>query len=436
MVYRSHGETAEGAAVAAIHGVGGTVISRTRIDGAGYHALLVDVPEAELVRVRDRAGQGLVAESILHIRPQTVAQINIFEVKEATPFQALPPVAGNPIAAVFDAVPLAGHPQLAARLIIDDIFNLEPLAVGTREHGTAMASAVIHGDLNGAQQSALDRPIYFVNVMYASGVLNQPEQFPNRLPADLFHEALIRLKEGPNATAPEVIIVNVSLGDRNKQFAGRMSGWARVIDYLSHNFGVLFVVSAGNHFIDYETDGIGTADFEALGIPERVRMALRASGNTLSNRRILAPAEAMNALTVGALHSDQHPPPQQLPASTFDVWLDTGLPTVSSALGPGYGGATKPDLLAPGGRHHVRLGPKAGGHRLSPLNLNAGSFGGIRVAVPPGPADVDPQSNWPYTWYKCRGCSLRRGLLFERMRPLRPCTRIFCSFPGHSVHCC
>ena len=197
---------------------------------------------------------------------------------------------GDAICAIFDAVPLAGHPLLDGRLSVEDIFNLEPLAVGQRLHGTAMASAVIHGDLNGQAASSLDRRVYFVNVMYASGLPGQDEQFPNRLPADLFHEAIVRLKEGPDASAPGVIIVNASLGDRNKPFAGHVSGWARVLDYLAFRYGILFVVSAGNQFGDLETPTMGTIEFEAQTSEQRARIALRASGNSMVTRRILAPA--------------------------------------------------------------------------------------------------------------------------------------------------
>jgi hypothetical protein len=390
LVFRAEGDLVEMAAREALRNVRGQVISRTRIDGAGYHALLAQVPAAELARVRARGDQGLVAEeAILSIRPQSVPQLNIFEIQTDVEVAAKAlPTTPESIAAIFDAVPLAGHPLLTDRLNIDDIFNLEPLSVGTRVHGTAMASAVVHGDLNGPALPALDRRIYFVNVMYAPGVLDHPERFPDRLPADMFHEAVVRLKQGSSASAPSVILVNASLGDRNKPFAGRMSGWARVLDYISYRYGVLFVVSAGNQFDDLRTAAVAAGEFEALDALERARIALIASGQTMATRRLLSPPEAINALTVGGLHSDLHPVPGTLPTSIFDIWADTGLCNVSSALGAGYGGATKPDILAPGGRHHVRLIPDGDGHGLRPLGTGANHFGGIRVAAPPSPPNL------------------------------------------------
>jgi hypothetical protein len=197
------------------------------------------------------------------------------------------------------------------------------------------------------------------------------------------------LPRRPPIPAPSVIVINASLGDRNKPFTGRMSGWARVVDHLAHAYGLLFIVSAGNHLEDLVTPDMTTAAFEALEAGQRTRSALRASAAAMGHRRILAPAESMNALTVGALHSDSFAP-GALPASTFDVWHETGLCTISSGLGPGLKNAVKPDVLAPGGRHHVRLLPAGAGHVLRPISQNSPLLGGIVVAAPPGPADVNP----------------------------------------------
>lgn len=388
LVYRHKGDQVEAEALDALQAVNGLLVSRVRIDGAGYHALLVKIPQAELLRVVERGEAGLAgAEPIMHIRPQSVFHLTPFEPQETLlPPPITQPVIDEPIAAIFDAVPLAGHPRLSGHLSVDDPFNLEPLAVGPRSHGTAMASAVLHGDLN-SSVGPLSRTVYFINVMYAPSD-GGPERFPNRLPADIFEEAVLRMKAGSEPTAPAVIIINASLGDKNKPFSGRMSGWARVVDYLSYRYGLLFVISAGNHLDDLECEDVNTTGFEALNADERARLALRLSASAMATRRVLAPAEAMNALTVGALHHDEVPASAS-PSMTFDVWLNTGMCTISSGLGPGYGGSTKPDVLANGGRHYVRLMPAGTGHRLRPLRENAGKFGGILVAAPPSPTDVN-----------------------------------------------
>lgn len=390
LVFRAEALAVEGLAVETVRARGGAVVSRTRIEGARYHALLVDVPSVEVQAILARGYEGIIgSEAVMHVRPQSAVHLTTFEADPRHPGAPAPLPDGAPIAAIFDAVPLALHPQLAGHLSVEDLFGLEGLAVGPRVHGTAMASAVLHGDLLGPQLPDLTRRVHFINMMYAPALIDDEERFPDRLPADLFHEAIVRMKAGVDPSAPGVIIVNASVGDRNKPFAGKMSGWARVIDYLSHAYGVLFIISAGNHGGDLATDDIDIVAFEDLAPAEKAKVALRASGSAMAYRRVLAPAESMNALTVGALHHD-NTPTGALPASTFDVWANTGLSTVSSALGPGHGGAVKPDILAAGGRHHVRLIPKGAGHALRPMGKNAGTFGGILVATPPAPASLNP----------------------------------------------
>jgi hypothetical protein len=390
LVFRRNGDPVEQEARESIQSLGGVVISRSRIEGAGYHALLVDVPTPALSNALNRDPLGLAgSEAILQIRPQSIFElIPLEEVPGPAPSDP-PNVAGDPIAAIFDAVPLSGHPRLAGALSIDDPFDLEPRAVGPRKHGTAMASAVVHGDIHQVWDRPLQRPIHFVNMLYATADPDHPERFPDMLPADMFEQALVRMREGDAPTAPHVIVINASLGDPNKPFAGRISGWARVVDYLSSKYGVLFVISAGNHTDWFETQGMTAGEFESLPVEQRTRVALRASASQIATRRILAPAEAMNAITVGALHADNYIHPHPLPAGTFDIWADTGLCTVSSGLGPGYRGATKPDILAPGGRHPVRLAPQGANHRLHPLP-NPGVFAGIAVAAPPTATSLNP----------------------------------------------
>lgn len=391
LVFRREGDAAEAEARAGILAVGGTVVSRSRITGAGYHALLADLPGPALADVIVRSPKGLAGvEAVLQIRPQSIFQLVPSEEIESLPPSGAPVLDGDPIAAIFDAVPLAEHPRLTGTLSVDDPFDLDRLAVGMRKHGTAMASAVVHGDINAAWDRPLERRVHFVNMLYAVADPTQPERFPDLLPADMFERAILTMRTGNAPTAQHVLIVNASLGDPNKPFAGRLSGWARVVDHLAATYGILFVISAGNHHEALETQNMTAGAFEGLNPAERVRVALRASAAQIARRRVLAPAEAMNAITVGALHSDQFAYSRALPAYHFDVWAETGLCSVSSALGPGYNGATKPEILAPGGRHHVRLLPRGDHHYLQPLTTGAAAFGGIAVAAPPSATSLGP----------------------------------------------
>lgn len=391
LVFRPNGDATETDARAGILAVEGAVISRSRIAGAGYHALLADLPPAALYDIIARSPDGLAGkETILQIRPQSILQLVPSEEVDDLPVGGAPALDGDPIAAIFDAVPLSAHPRLNGTLSIDDPFDLEALAVGARKHGTAMASAVVHGDINAIWDRPLERRVHFVNMLFAPNDPNEPERFPDLLPADMFERAILAMRTGDAPTAQHVLIVNASLGDANKPFAGRLSGWARVVDHLAATYGILFVISAGNHHAPLETENMTAGAFEALTEAERARVALRASAAQMRTRRVLAPAESMNAITVGALHADNFVYPNPLPASNFDIWADTGLCSVSSALGPGHNGATKPEILAPGGRHHVHLWPRGDHHDLRPLTTNATSFGGIAVAAPPSATSLGP----------------------------------------------
>ena len=107
----------------------------------------------------------------------------------------------------------------------------------------------------------------------------RPEGIPeNCLAVDLIHRAVKRLFEGDQGegpVAPQIKIINLSIGDRARQFTQSMSPIARLLDWLSVKYGVLFVVSAGNHPTTIslgvsreEFDSFQTDEFEAATIKQ------------------------------------------------------------------------------------------------------------------------------------------------------------------------
>ena len=86
------------------------------------------------------------------------------------------------------------------------------------------------------------------------------------------------------------------------QFETIVSSWARSLDWLSYLYGVLVVVSAGNHpTLPFEG---GASALATLVGDERILAINKAMESAAGRRRLLSPAEAINVLTVGALHSD------------------------------------------------------------------------------------------------------------------------------------
>lgn len=392
LVYREEQVQAEAAresVIKAVEAAGGRLLHSSRHPQFLSDALLVELPAVQVYPIVQRSETSLAGlDPIMSIGPQASITVSSDE-RTSEPAAAprdLPD--REPIAGLFDAVPLLQHAHLRGRMQFDDPANLDSRSVGLRVHGTAMASLVIHGDLSSPEPS-ISRPLYVRPVMYARTPGSDEEVFPNdRLLVDDFYDAVVRMKagiEGMPPSAPSVLVVNVSLGDNRRRFAGRLSRWARAIDDLSWRYGLLFVVSAGN------LDSAGLDDVAIEGFPDpqqfstassdaRQTAILRGLAASIRDRTLLAPADSINALTVGAVNRDRAAPgsagnPGILPFAAANTF-----PNLSSAPGPGYGRSIKPDILLAGGQELVL--PTLGGTGVSvrPLKLNK-PFG-LKAASP------------------------------------------------------
>lgn len=397
LVFRRATETAQVAIAtvrAAITEAGGQVVSEARHVDFDYHALLIDLPRDEVARIaalQDNSLAGL--DPVLSIMPQS--RSTTIEPGEGEQADALeqPELNEQPVVAIFDAVPLQSHPWIASWLSVSDPLDLEALAVGPRVHGTAIASIVVHGDRNVVSQP-IGRKLYFRAVMYAPApdpFGNSRERFvDDRLVIDLMVEA-VRTMRGEGHS--QIVVVNLSLGDPNKQYNGRVSAWARAIDYLSFRYGVLFIISSGNVGRSLQLDDYQHADnFRASTDALRKSALLRALDVVKADRRLLAPAESVNALSVGAWHRDSLDA-LPLPNGRYVGFPECDMPNVSSALGHGHKSAVKPDVLFPGGREHLILAPANQPVNVSP-NARGTRFGGIRVAAPSLPGQAQDYSAW------------------------------------------
>ncbi len=383
LVFRANDEiaqTADNKVVATINGEGGRILSRCRIGEIAYHALLVTLPVEAVRRVIERSARGISGlDSVMHIRPQSVASdVDTGEATLSAEVPALPSVEKSPILAILDGVPVSEHPLLRGRLNVDDQFQLEPRAlVEERTHGTAMASLILHGDRN-LSEPPVGRRVHFIPV------LGSRDQFPdNRLIVDLIYQAVLAMREGPNATAPNVILINLSLGNVRKPFHGRLSPWARLLDRLAHRFGILFLVSSGNHLLPFEIPSIASmGDFEAASPADRAQYTLNALAQLIRARRLLSPSETVNGITVGAANIDAVQDAERRDArGRVDPYFPLQMANPSSALGPGFANSVKPDILMPGSREHLSM--VASGGILSVRPSNAARPHGLKVAAPP-----------------------------------------------------
>lgn len=376
------GTISEATVTAAIVQSGGRVLSRSRLDDIAYHAILAELPVAAIRMVVERAPVGLAGvEPIMHIRPQSVVtEIGANDLMPAAPAPVMGPVTADPILALLDGVPVAGHPLLQPYLSIEDHFGLEPGAlVAQRYHGSAMASLIIHGDRN-KPEPPLPRQVHCIPV------LGDNDRFPpDRLIIDLIYQAVIRMRAGNQPSAPHVIIINISLGNVRRPFYGQLSPWARLLDRLAYRFGILFLVSAGNITTQFPVAAFANrVAFEDANADQRARGVINAVAAVVADRRLLSPSETINGLTIGARNLDWVPTAERaLARVNVNPYSELNIANPSSALGPGFAGSVKPDILMPGAREHLRVVASAQTITVAPAGASRGA--GLKVAAPPRP---------------------------------------------------
>ena len=333
---------------------GGRVVNRAKIEEIGYHALLAELPRQQVetvVRQGPQAIRLLMSEDVMFVSPFEPMSVKAAPSVPGSEF-SFPPVAlkdNKPRIALLDGVPFQNHDALAGRLSIDDPDDFEsgyPLAA--RSHGTAMASLIIHGDLS-VPEIPLDRKVYVRPIMRHEELPS--DQYvervsPDTLFVDLLHRAVRRILIGESSrppVAPSVRIINLSIGDRGRPLVRRMSPIGRLVDWLALEYNVLFIISAGNHVDPISIPAEGASDRESARVA-----ALQAVHASQIVRGILPPGDAMNAVTVGAVHADGSPDPDE----SSNVWdlSRQGEPALYSATGPGVDRMIKPDIYHVGGR--------------------------------------------------------------------------------------
>ena len=374
----------------------GRILSRASIPEIAYEAALVELPAAEVRRLANRDDSPIaICDAVMFIRPQSIAQfpIAVDALGAGGTVEPAPTVGGTPISALFDGVPVLGHRLLDGRVRFDDPDDLEAISVvAERRHGTEMASLILHGDRNVAGPS-LQRPLYVRPVLYAPGGGVPERTQPDRLLIDTIYRAVLRMRTGDpegEAAAPEVFLVNLSLGDQNRPFTGPMSPWGRLLDHLADRFGILFLVSAGNVTDPLPVPAFsGLTDLEQASPADRERAVFEALARQQSRRTLLSPAEALNVITVGAWHEDavdaaSHPSLVFAPYEEDDPG-----PNVTSALGLGHRKAIKPDIFMPGGRE--LFSPVTGGAGLRVRPAKPGRFFGLKAAIPDADGRLDQE---------------------------------------------
>ena len=372
---------------------GGKIIKRFTMPEIRYDSALVEISPKSVQEIIDKQDSSLsMLDEVMTLTTEATVRaphdhdeenVESIEPDDSSKYQE------SPIAALIDGVPMAEHNWLKDRLIVDDPDNFSDRygSASEQQHGTSMASIILHGDLNNpTPQIKSPRRLYVRPITQPYPSIDGTEE---RTPVDesaidLVRRAFARMfgddnPEGP--AAPTVRIVNISLGDATRPFESVMSPWARLIDYLAWRYKVLIVVSAGNRLNSMQIASVQErSDLENMDEADRENAVIESVLRNKMYRRLLAPSEGLNCLTIGAAHSDM------LEGRTVGMWIvdpyeSSTLPNLSSAQGLGYRRSVKPEILMPGGREHIMVSPSDSPVLVTPFSKHS-RLCGIGSAAP------------------------------------------------------
>lgn len=236
-----------------------------------------------------------------------------------------------PIIGVIDSG-INSHPFLTAA-IVGSIGA--PASLGTADewgHGTRVAGVAVFGDMRGQLGEGLLEPgakICSAKVINASGNFDDKTLVPNQM-----REAIGRLRSDFGCR-----IFVIALADTKSVYRGKKLGaWSATLDGLARDLDVLIVVAAGNR--NPRFGGVveeAVTQYPAYLLEEE--------------NRFYEPAGAINVLTVGAIaHGEGIGPDSTENLYMRPITLESQ-PSPFTRIGPGVGGAIKPDLIDVGGTY-------------------------------------------------------------------------------------
>lgn len=245
---------------------------------------------------------------------------------------------------VLDSGLATGHPLLEAAVRDAQSFLPGEGSHDENGHGTHVAGLALYGDFERSLRSGMFVPTLR---LFSGRILDKDNENTTGFVENHIKEAVRYFKEEHNCR-----VFNLSFGDANKPFlGGHLKGLSVTLDTLSRELGVLFVVSAGNHRICEDSpDGLAWRENYPRYLLEEAW-------------RIIEPAPALNALTVGSLarHNQTYNSqrysldPSEVPIAQPDQ------PSPFTRGGYSVDGAIKPELVAHGGNWAINT---RAGHSL------------------------------------------------------------------------
>lgn len=345
-----------------INELGGNVIDSCSIGDINYCGLLVELPPEQVSIILENPNINLVkCDSIMFFRPsgQMVAgnESELISEQYETPTPFVPD--GDPIVGILDGLPIENHSLLTNRILIDDPDEWAQFyQVSERKHGTAIASAIIHGDLNIQNPQSLNAAVYIRPIMKPYSIRNGKQEFipDDILMVDLIHRAIKRIFEGEGTgqpIAPSIRIINFSIGDPTRLFDQIVSPLGRLLDWLSYKYNVLFIISSGNHPTEL-TATMREEEFNNLGNDQREQLFFQSFVTDMRKRRLLAPAESINSITVGGTNEDNS---NFQPIGNLVRPYSSIMPSITNPIGGGFKRSIKPDIVFKAGDQLLRFHP-------------------------------------------------------------------------------
>lgn len=297
----------------------------------------VKKPELTLYRVLCTSSQ---AEQLL--RHRDVRSVDLppsFGLERSLVFQDIqqfPAIADPgdkaPGVVVLDSGLADGHPLLKAAVGEAKSFLPGEGAHDEHGHGTHVAALALYGDF---ERHLRDGKFVPTLRLFSGRILDKNNENATGFVENHIEEAVRFFVKNHKCR-----VFNLSFGDANKPYlGGHLKGLSVLLDTLSRELGVLFIVSAGNHRVGADS-------------PNGLEWRDKYPSYLLDDAwRIIEPAPALNVLTVGSLarhnktyNSQRHSlDPSELPIAQPDQ------PSPFTRRGHSVDGAIKPELVAYGG---------------------------------------------------------------------------------------
>ena len=346
--------------------------------------LLDTLAQPSLVMLRIRCDRGFLENQLLRHRdvrtldlpPRVGVSLELVTTDINTLPDPEPPEDGVPAIGVLDSGITSAHPLLNPA-VGDAQGYLEPRRDSADQpphwHGTFVAGIALYQDVAQHLHSGRFTPMLrlFSGKVFEDDGTDQTEFVENAVEAavkELHQEYGCR-------------VFNFSYGDRNKVYDGRhLRGLAYTLDRLSREVGVLFVVPTGNLIQN-----------ELPADPRNTYPHYLLEGQS----RLLDPATALNALTVGGItHTSASRDAQRYPGSIEDVLIAVeNQPFPATRSGPSINNAIKPDLVEPAGNLVLmRTGERTRATGLGVLSLNGGFASGYPFSEDVGTSYAAPQA--------------------------------------------